>query len=183
MVLGQQSNDLKLWYYEPSGETWENALPIANSRIGSMVYGNVPKDIFQLNEHTFWSGSPNRNDNLNALAALPEVRQLIFDSEYKTAEQLAKKITFKKSQGQMFQPVGNLELTFPGHENFHDYYRDLNISDAAVSKTSYKVDGITYSREAFVSLADRVLVIKLSADQLGKISFTSNFTSPHLDPN
>ena len=81
----------------------------------------------------------------------------------------------------MFQPVGNLELTFPDHENFEDYYRDLDISNA-ISKTSYKVNGVNYTREAFVSLTDRVLVIKLSADQPDKISFTANFTSPHLDP-
>ena len=182
MLLGQEPSDLKLWYDEPSGEIWENALPLGNGRIGAMVYGNVPKEIFQLNEHTVWSGSPNRNDNPNALKALPEVRQLIFDGEYKAAENLAnEKIISKKSQGQMFQPVGNLELTFPDHENFEDYYRDLDISNA-ISKTSYKVNGVNYTREAFVSLTDRVLVIKLSADQPDKISFTANFTSPHLDP-
>ncbi|WP_419212023.1 glycosyl hydrolase family 95 catalytic domain-containing protein [Maribacter sp. X9] len=182
LSIGQKTSDVKLWYNEPSGETWENALPIGNGRIGAMVYGNVATEIFQLNEHTVWSGSPNRNDNANALEALPKVRQLIFDGEYKAAEQLAdEKIISKKSQGQMFQPVGNLELTFPGHENYEDYYRDLDIS-TATSKTSYKVAGVTYTREAFVSLTDRVLVIKLSADQPGKISFTANFTSPHLEP-
>jgi len=182
LFFGQESNDLKLWYDEPSGEVWENALPIGNGRIGAMVYGNVDKDIFQLNEHTVWSGSPNRNNNPNALDALPKVRQLIFDGEYKAAEQLAnEKIMSKKSQGQMFQPVGNLELNFPKHENFENYHRDLDISNAT-SKTSYIINGVTYTREAFVSLADRVLVIKLSADQPGKTSFTANFTSPHLDP-
>ena len=182
LLFAQQTAPLKLWYDEPSGTIWENALPIGNGRIGAMVYGNVPNEIFQLNEHTVWSGSPNRNDNPNALEALPKVRKLIFDGEYKAAEQLAdEKIMSKKSQGQMFQPVGNLELTFPGHENYEDYYRDLDIS-TATSKTSYKVDGITYTREAFVSLTDRVLIIKLSADQPGKISFTANFTSPHLEP-
>mgnify|MGYP003669217982 FL=1 len=114
VVRGQQYSDLKLWFNQPSGDTWENALPIGNGRIGAMVYGNVPKEIFQLNEHTVWSGSPNRNDNPNAFEALPKVRQLIFDGEYKAAEQMANdKIMSKKSQGQMFQPVGNLELTFP----------------------------------------------------------------------
>ncbi len=182
LFFGQESSDFKLWYDEPSGDTWENAMPIGNGRIGAMVYGNVPNEIFQLNEHTVWSGGPNRNDNPNALEALSKVRQLIFDGEYKAAEQLAnEKIISKKSQGQMFQPVGNLELTFPGHENFQDYYRDLDIS-TATSKTSYKVSGINYTREAFVSLVDRVLVIKLSADQTGQISFTANFTSPHLEP-
>jgi len=182
LFFGQESNDLKLWYGEPSGEVWENALPIGNGRIGAMVYGNVDKDIFQLNEHTVWSGSPNRNDNPDALKAMPEVRELIFKGEYKEAEQLANdKIITKKSHGQMFQPVGNLELSFSNHNEYEDYYRELDISNA-INKTSYVVDGVNYTREAFVSLADRVLVIKLSADQPGKISFTANLNSPHLDP-
>ncbi len=181
LSYGQQSNDLKLWYDEPSGDTWENALPIGNGRLGAMVYGNVGTEIFQLNEHAVWSGSPNRNDNPNALEALPKVRELIFNGEYKAAEQLANdKIITKKSHGQMFQPVGNLELSFPNHMDYEEYYRELDISNAT-SKTSYKIDGITYTREAFVSLTDRLLIVRLTADQPGKISFTANLTTPHTD--
>ncbi|MEW2921727.1 glycoside hydrolase family 95 protein [Muricauda sp. ANG21] len=177
--FGQHSVDLKLWYDEPSGDTWENALPLGNGRVGVMVYGNVDKEIFQLNEHTVWSGSPNRNDNPDALGALSKVRELIFNGEYKAAEQLANdKIITKKSHGQMFQPVGNLELTFPNHSDYQDYYRELDISNA-VSKTSYKVNGITYTRETFVSLTDRLLIIHLTADKLGQINFTANLTTPH----
>ena len=179
--FGQHSNDLKLWYDEPSGAIWENALPMGNGRLGAMVYGNVNTEIFQLNEHTVWSGSPNRNDNPNALEALPKVRELIFNGKYKAAEQLANdKIITKKSHGQMFQPVGNLELYFPGHTEYKDYYRELDISNA-VSKTSYKVNGTTYTREAFVSLTDRLLVIRLTANQPGKINFMANLTTPHAN--
>jgi alpha-L-fucosidase 2 len=179
--FGQYSNNLKLWYDQPAGPIWENALPLGNGFLGAMVYGNVSTEIFQLNEHTVWSGSPNRNDNPNALEYLPKVRELIFNGEYKAAEQLAnEKIITKKSHGQMFQPVGNLELYFPGHTEYQDYFRELDISNA-VSKTSYKVNGTTYTREAFVSLTDRLLIIHLTADKLGQISFTANFTTPHTD--
>lgn len=179
LAFGQQTDPLKLWYDEPSGDVWENALPLGNGNIGAMVYGNVSKEIFQLNESTVWSGSPNRNDNPAALEALPKIRQLIFDKQYKAAEDLAnEKIITKKSHGQMFQPVGNLELTFEGHQNFHNYSRELNIGNA-VSKTTYTVDGVTFTREAFTSLTDKVLVIKISADQPGKISFKADFTTPH----
>ena len=66
--FSQTGNTLKLWYKNPSGATWENALPIGNGRLGAMIYGNVEKETIQLNEHTVWSGSPNRNDNPEALA-------------------------------------------------------------------------------------------------------------------
>jgi len=178
-LSAQQRNDLKLWYNNPAGTVWENALPLGNGFQGAMVYGNVEKEIFQLNEATVWSGSPNRNDNPDAKQALGEIRNLIFQGEYKKAEKLINEnIITKKSHGQMFQPVGNLELNFSDQHNFTDYYRELEI-EKAVAKTTYKVNGITYTREAFTSFPDRVLVIKLSADKPGKLSFTANFTSQH----
>src|SRR5690606_12045128 len=178
-LFGQQDDPLTLWYDEPSGQVWENALPICNGHIGAMVYGNVTNEIFQLNESTVWSGSPNSNHNPNALEALPNVRQLIFDKQYKAAENLAnEKIITEKSHGQMYQPVGNLELTFEGHQNYQDYRRELNIGNA-ISKTTYTANGTTYTRESFTSLSDKDLIIKISADQPGKVSFSANFTSPH----
>src|SRR3982751_408280 len=120
--FSQNKPGLKLWYTKPSGKTWENALPIGNGRLGAMVYGNVENETIQLNEHTVWSGSPNRNDNPLALAALPQIRQLVFDGKQKQAEKLAdESIISKKSQGQMFQPVGSLHLTFEGHADYADY--------------------------------------------------------------
>lgn len=177
--FAQNSSGLKLWYSTPSGTVWENALPIGNGRLGAMVYGNVGKETIQLNEHTVWSGSPNRNDNPNALAALPEIRKLIFDGKQKEAEALANKaIISKKSQGQMFQPVGELNLTFTNHDTYTDYHRELDI-ERAVAKTTFKVDGVTYTREMLTSLPDNVLMIQLTADKPGKLSFVTSFTTLH----
>jgi alpha-L-fucosidase 2 len=119
---------LKLWYDQPSGTTWENALPIGNGRLGAMVYGNVDTEIIQLNEHTLWSGGPNRNDNPLALDSLSEIRKLIFDGQQKEAERMANRVILsKRSHGQMFEPAGDLHLTFNGHEVFTNYYRELDI--------------------------------------------------------
>ncbi|GAB2591796.1 glycoside hydrolase family 95 protein [Spirosoma areae] len=144
-----------------------------------MVYGNVGKETIQLNEHTVWSGSPNRNDNPDALAALPEVRRLIFEGKQKEAEQLANKsIITKKSHGQLFQPVGSLHLTFDGHDNFTNYYRELDI-ERAVAKTSYTVGDVTYTREMLTSFPDNVVIIQLTASKPGKLSFSASFSTQH----
>ena len=174
----QDQADLKLWYNRPSGETWENALPIGNGRLGAMIFGNVDQEIIQLNEHTVWSGSPNRNDNPDALAALPEIRKLIFEGKQKEAEILASKtIQTKKSNGQMFQPVGSLNLHFEGHDNYTDYYRELDI-ERAVTKTSYTTGEVTYTREALASFPDQVIVMRLTANKGESISFTASFSTP-----
>ncbi|GAB3280082.1 glycoside hydrolase family 95 protein [Larkinella harenae] len=175
--FAQSQPVLKLWYRQPAGKTWENALPIGNGRLGAMVYGNVPKETVQLNEHTVWSGSPNRNDNPATLASLPEIRQLIFDGKQKEAERLANQtIITKKSHGQMFQPVGNLQLTFEGHENYSNYYRELDL-EKAVARTTYQVDGVTYTREILASFPDRVIVMQLTASKPGRLSFTASFAT------
>ena len=119
VCYSQNKQGLKLWYKKPSGNTWENALPIGNGRLGAMIYGNVEKEIIQLNEHTVWSGSPNRNDNPLALDSLAEIRRLIFDGKQKDAEAMANRVIISKtSQGQMFEPVGSLRLAFDGHQNY-----------------------------------------------------------------
>src|SRR3954468_22683797 len=94
--FSQTKPGLKLWYNQPSGSVWENALPIGNGRLGAMVYGNVETETIQLNENTVWSGSPNRNDNPKALEALPEIRKLIFEGRQKEAERLANETILSK---------------------------------------------------------------------------------------
>ena len=174
----QETPGLKLWYDKPSGTVWENALPIGNGRLGAMIYGNVEKETIQLNEGTLWTGSPNRNDNPDARAALPEIRRLIFEGKQKEAEQLANKaIITKKSHGQMFEPAGNLDLTFKGHEKFTNYYRELDL-ERAVAKTSYTVDGVSFTREVFASLPDQVVALRITASKPKSISFTAAYSTP-----
>jgi alpha-L-fucosidase 2 len=174
----QQRTALKLWYNTVSGTTWENALPIGNGRLGAMVYGNVDTERVQLNEHTLWSGGPNRNDNPLSLDSLTAIRKLIFDGRQKEAEQMANRIIIsKKSHGQMFEPAGELRLFFPGHENYSDYYRELDLENA-VTRTSYKVNDITYTREVLASLPDRVIIMRISASKAKSISFTAFYSTP-----
>lgn len=175
--LYAQQQELKLWYDKPAGKVWEAALPVGNGKIAGMVYGNPSAELIKLNECTVWSGGPNRNDNPNALSALPEVRKLIFEGKYAEASDLATaKIKAEKIHGMKYQPVGDLHLDFAGHENYTDYYRELDI-DKAIAKTRYKVNGVTFTRDVFTSLADQVMVVRIAADQPSKISFNASFSS------
>lgn len=67
-----------------------------------------------------------------------------------------------------------------GHEITKNYTRGLNINEA-VANIRYEHDGVTYSREYFMSYPDKVMVIKLSADKKGKISFRLHPEIPYLD--
>jgi alpha-L-fucosidase 2 len=50
------------------------------------------------------------------------------------------------------------------------YRRSLDLQNA-VATVSYQKDGVTYTREAFASAPDEVMVFRFTADQPGKISF------------
>jgi alpha-L-fucosidase 2 len=137
----------------------------------------LKKKFIQLNEHTVWSGSPNRNDNLLSLDSLAIIRQLIFEGKQKDAERIANRVIItKKSHGQKFEPVGSLQLAFDGHDNFSNYYRELDI-ERAITKTSYTVGDVVYTRQALASFPDRVIVMRLTASKPGSISFTASFTT------
>lgn len=170
---------LKLWYDRPA-EKWEEALPIGNGRMGAMVFGGIVEERLQLNEETVWSGGPNSNSNPDALAAIPYIRQLIFQNKYKEAQRLVdQKVISKTNHGMIYQPVGDLKLIFPGHEAVGNYYRELDI-DSAITRTSYVVDGVEFRRETFASFPDRVIVMRLTASQKNKICFSAGLSSPHI---
>jgi alpha-L-fucosidase 2 len=173
----QNDSLLKLWYNHPARQ-WVEALPIGNGRLGAMIYGDPCKETVQLNEITVWGGQPNRNDNLDAREALPEVRRLIFEGKYKEAQDLVnRKFISKISQGMPYQTVGNLRLMFPGHEQYAGYYRELDIA-RAVETTRYTVDGVHYESQVFASIPDQVMIFRISSDKPGSINFSASMDRP-----
>ncbi|MBA7686295.1 hypothetical protein ES703_94738 [subsurface metagenome] len=76
-----------------------------------------------------------------------------------------------------YQTLGDLYISFPDHEDYSDYYRELDISNA-IAKVSYKSHGIRFSREIFSSFTDQVIIVKLSADKPGSINALLTVTSP-----
>ncbi|MGD0340882.1 MAG: glycoside hydrolase family 95 protein [Bacteroidales bacterium] len=176
-VDAQNESYLKLWYTHPAKQ-WVEALPVGNGRLGAMVYGDPCKEVIQLNENTVWAGQPNRNDNPDAKEALPGVRKLIFEGKYKEAQNLVnQKFISKTSHGMPYQTVGNLKLLFPGHENYSDYYRELNIENAVVTN-SYDLNGVNYKSTVFSSFPDQVIIARISADKPGSVSFSATMDRP-----
>ena len=142
-----------------------------------MVYGNPSQEELQLNEETVWGGGPHNNNNPDALKYLSEVRKLVFVGKRNEAEEIMNKEFRTPQNGMPYQTIGSLFLHFPGHENYSDYYRELNI-EKAVATTRYKVNDVTYTREVFTSFTDNVIMIRLTADKEGALTFTADYTSP-----
>ena len=176
----QQENNLKLWYDKPATQ-WVEALPLGNGRLGAMVFGDPAHEQFQLNEETVWGGSPYNNTNPKAQEALPHIRQLIFEGKNAEAQALCgPAICSQTANGMPYQTVGTLHLDFEEMDGYSNYYRDLDIENA-IATTCFTVDGVTYTREAFTSFPDQLLIVRLTASQKKSISFTARYTTPYKD--
>jgi alpha-L-fucosidase 2 len=178
--VGQSSapaERLTLWYRRPAVH-WEEALPLGNGRLGAMVFGGITEEHLTLNEDTLWSGGPYDPTNPEALAALPQVRALIFAGKYREAHQLVEaKMLARPLWQAAYQPVGSLLLTFPELAEVADYRRDLDL-DTAIARVSYTANGVHFAREIFASPVDQVIVIRLSADKPGQIGFSARLKTP-----
>ena len=174
---GPPENPLTLWYRQPAQE-WTEALPVGNGRLGAMIFGGVARERLQINEDTLWAGGPYDPDNTNAFAALPEARKLIFAGQYAVAQKLASEKMMAKPLKQMpYETVGNLFLEFPTPATVQNYRRELNL-DTAVASVHYTANGVHFKREIFSSPVDQVIVVRLTADKPGQISFTAEMNTP-----
>jgi alpha-L-fucosidase 2 len=168
---------LVLWYEKPATQ-WVEALPIGNGRLGAMVFGGTALERLQLNEDTLYAGGPYDPNNREALQTLPEARRLIFAGKFKEASDLiGKKMMAHPIKQMPYETVGDLRLEFPGHTEVSNYRRALDL-DTAIAKVSYTVRGVTFTREVFASPVDQLIMVSLTADHPGQISFAASFTTP-----
>src|SRR5436190_17238175 len=147
------AEQLTLWYRQPA-TAWTSALPVGNGRQGAMMFGGVDSEVLCLNEDTLWAGGPYTPDNPDTLAALPEVRQLIWDGKYADAQRLISQKMMAKPLSQLpYQPVSDLLLTFQPAANADNYRRELNLR-TAVASVQFTSEGSTFTRELFASAPD-----------------------------
>lgn len=176
-TTAQTKSELKLWYDKPA-TIWNEALPLGNGRLGAMVFGDPAVERLQLNEETIWAGSPNSNAHTKSIEALPKVRQLVFEGKFDEAQALATQdIMSQTNDGMPYQTFGSAYISFPGHQKYTNYYRDLNIENATAT-VKYTVNGVEFTREILTSFSDQVIVVKLSASQPGQITANVFMNSP-----
>ncbi|GAA4608503.1 alpha-L-fucosidase 2 [Actinoplanes octamycinicus] len=172
------ADDLALWYDQPAGAEWLRALPIGNGRLGAMVFGNIDTERLQLNEDTVWAGGPYDSANSRGAAALAEIRRRVFADQWTSAQDLINQTMMGTPGGQLaYQTVGDLRLAFGSASGATQYHRGLDLT-TAIATTTYVLNGVRHQREVFASAPDQVVVVRLTADRAGAVSFSGTFASP-----
>ncbi|MBC7784065.1 MAG: glycoside hydrolase family 95 protein [Burkholderiales bacterium] len=161
--------------YKKPADVWTEALPVGNGRLGAMVFGGVDSERLQLNEATLWSGAPREWNNPGAKFVLPQVREAIIAGDFIKAGELCKKM--QGPYNQSYQPLGDLTLSLTGDATVPtDYQRSLDL-DRAVATVRYRRGDAVFTREVFSSFPDQLIVVRLTCDKPGKISFTAALSS------
>ena len=162
-----------LWY-KRGAAAWSEALPLGNGRIGAMIYGGAQHERISLNEDTLWSGKPTYYENPDAAEIFRKARDLAIDRKYPEAETLIEE-KFTNLWSQMYLPLGELRLDMEHTDEIANYRRELDIG-TGIHTVEYDCCGIHYTRECFVSFPDRVMVMHLTADHPGALTFGMSLT-------
>ena len=170
---------LKIWFNKPA-ENWNEALPVGNGRLGAMIFGGIENERLQLNEESVWTGEPRWDANPAAMKTLPVVRKLLFEGKYTEAEKLAQSGilgSFRRDNASSYQTLGDLTLNFGIQRGASGYRRELDIKEA-IARVSYSANQINFLREIFSTYPGQALIVRLSADKEGSITFTSRLSRP-----
>ena len=190
-------NPMVLFFDQPAN-VFEEALPLGNGHLGAMVYGRIGDELIRLNEATLWSGTGADTDPIDGRALLADVRKALLAEDWALGHELAKGLQGRDAEA--FLPLGSLHLhqTFGAEENqsqyaayngkrtektgtaparISDYSRTLDLA-RAVATVAFTCDGIRYTREVFVSHPDRVLVLRLTASEKGRLEFVLDGSTP-----
>ena len=169
--------ELTLRYDRPA-PTWEDALPLGNGRLGTMVFGGVAEEHVQLNEHTLTSDYPGYRDlPLDVRKDFSLVTDMIARRQFAEADRYVTSNWGGRTWA-CYQPLGDLFFDFNHSEPASKYARELDL-DQAVCRVCYEADGIKFQRETFASHPDDVIAFRFSADRPGALNFRIRLSSPH----
>ena len=166
--------------YNKAADRWIDALPMGNGRLGAMVYGHANIDRIQLNEDSLWYGEFIDRNNRATLAKLPEIQRAVLDGRMEEAEDLISRYMIgAPSTMRHYEPLGELDIALnvrtpfvmgwlPDSDGCEAYSQVLDLM-TGIQTITHKKDGVTFTKEIFISHPDDVMVVRITADTPGAI--------------
>jgi alpha-L-fucosidase 2 len=163
-----------LIYSQQPAVKWIDGFPIGNGLLGAMVLGDPASDRIALNHGWLWRRSVERRE-IKVADKLPEFRRLFLAGRLEDAGRLMENDLMltggkKYSYVNPYQPLGDLQISFPHSGEVTDYRRQLDM-DSGIVAVTFRVGQTHFRREYFASaLADNILVVRITSDQPRMIS-------------
>src|SRR5262249_22824874 len=140
---------------------------------GAMVPGGYPTERIGVNEDSFWSGPGDTAPPEVPPELLDEVRELVRGRLPVAAGRLLR--ATQGADAEAYQPVGDLELTYPaGDAAPVPYRRTLDLRDG-VARVEW---GHRVRQEVLASVGYQVLVLRLETDDPEGLRLELRWTTP-----
>lgn len=174
-----------IWFDHPAERWEEEVLPVGNGALGAAVQGGVQQEVLQFNEKTLWTGGPQAGEaydygipSESYVSKLQEVQKRLRAEGSMAPEAVADLLGRQAHHYGFYQSFGDVTLEYPGLSGEVTAYRralNLELGEASVS---FRHEGVNYQRTYFASYPDQVIVMRLAADQRGKINVNVGFSMP-----
>ena len=148
--------DWTLWYRQPGNNSrhLQESLPLGNGRMGCMLSGGMASERIQFNEQSLWSGDNN------------------WDGAYECGDHgfgAYRNFGDLTILWQAASELAGAPITAAGTSAPADYRRELDLA-TGIHTTTFTQDGVTFTREAFASHPDQVMVFRYRASKPGALS-------------
>jgi len=172
--------DYKLMYDKPA-EVWNDAIPLGNGRLGAMVYGQTGIDRIQLNEDSLWYGKFIDRNNRATKGKIKEIQKYVLEGKIQEAEDLIVQYMIGAPMTMRhYEPLGELDIALNQHTPFvlgwtphsagvKNYHSELDMMTGINKVTHTDINGVTYTKETFISYPADVLCVRIKADKPGAI--------------
>lgn len=139
---------------------WIEGLPLGNSKLGVMVWENIPSQVFSLNHENLWRH--NNKAEINTSKVIGQIRELILSGKSNEAHNLfISQFSNHFINCNAYQPFFDFLIT--PHGKYESCKRNLNLENAICEvRHISKQNELTYS--AFVSQKHNVIIIKITSD-------------------
>ena len=165
-----------LWYDQPA-ESWMQALPVGNGRLGAMVFGDPNHERIQLNEDSMWPGAADWGDGRGTPENLQLIRELLKEGKTREVDSLIVEKFSYKTIVRSHQTMGDLYIDFLKERKVGNYSRELSLDEALVT-VKYTSDGNEYTQKVFASNPDDILVVELATTAPEGMDFNLKLDRP-----
>jgi len=172
------SSAMAWWYREPAKKFWEG-LPIATGA-SAMPYGRVRDEVIPFNDETLWTGSPYDAVNPEGPAVAADARQLLAEEKFGEAADLANNLL-----SHPVPVVGRPIRRWAGSTCASTATTPCRTTAAsstwtpAIARVTYRIGNARVHREMFASYPDQVVVVRLTCDRPGQLTFATSLSSLH----
>ena len=166
--------------YNAPADTWTEAIPQGNGRLGAMVYGRSDIDKIILNDDSLFYGTFKDRNNPKLKEKLPDIQKLVLAGDMLKSEELIMRyMVGSPDKMRHYTFLGQLDLALnqtmpfimggrPEPEPPEKYLADLDLM-TGVLNIDHTQNGVDYHRESFVSFPAQVMCIRFTSDKLAAI--------------